>query len=101
MIMIVKKGMGNAEDGLIDGSDQVAQQAAQGYWQTGTRFVQSYRDPSQTPAVGLLPAGILAYGLINKSRTAIVVGGIWSGLNLLSWLGRQNVVGGGTPINVN
>lgn len=33
--------------------------------------------------IGLIPIGILGYGLIKKNRTALIVGGLWLAVNLL------------------
>lgn len=64
-------GLGNAEsDNLAQALNQIAE-----------------IPPSP---VGLIPACILGYGLIQKSRTATIVGGIWAGLNFANWLGWKS-----------
>lgn len=77
-------GLGNAENGLIDGSDVVSQ-----YAQQPATFAQQLAAIPPSP-VGLIPACILGYGLIQHSRTATIVGGIWAGLNFANWLGWKS-----------
>lgn len=79
--------MGNATDGMIDGSDVVSQNAALFARQPSLAEQIAAIPPSP---VGLIPACILGYGLISHSRTARIVGGIWAGFNFANWLGWKS-----------